>query len=348
MPADPRPLRLARGCSCQAAAGPSLGAPCGDPDRGLLPALCGVQGTQVGPGSGSRPGGSGPGPAGVWLREPGRAASSSAGRLWVPGPEDRGEIGAGIGNGIAEGGKSRSGTGAVAAAGAGGRGRAPAAAGAGSRARQEDGASLEQALDRGWKRAGQGDRPCRPRDPIGTAAPSAPPPAPRADTEPRHSPRGMPSPGSPVATALPCERQRPPPPPSCPHPPPNERGCSAVAGSSRSAGAAAPAPLVPGAGLEEARSPRKAGSTSCAWGLQGRSCPWHAEGVGTGVPDSTDTAKRLPAAPRPGAALNRHAGMLQPRQMPLTAQKDPEEWLALPGNGGTGHSLRGSDSKSCL
>ncbi|XP_053787291.1 basic proline-rich protein-like [Vidua chalybeata] len=102
-----------------------------------------------------------------------------------------------IGTGIAAGGRSRSGTGAGTEPGA--APPAPAAAGLGGppglrarsrcgrgepgpcrcRARQEDGAFPEQTLDRGWKRAGHGDRPCRPRDPAGSAAPSAPPPAPR-------------------------------------------------------------------------------------------------------------------------------------------------------------------------
>ncbi|RLV62295.1 hypothetical protein DV515_00019462, partial [Chloebia gouldiae] len=98
--------------------------------------------------------------------------------------------------------------------------------------------------------------PCRCRDPIGTAAPAAPPPAPRADTEPPRCPRGMPRPprpGSPAATALPCEQQRRIPGGA----PPNQRGCGAAAGSSRSAGAAAPAPSVPGTGLEEAGSPER-------------------------------------------------------------------------------------------
>ncbi|XP_074387293.1 uncharacterized protein LOC141726381 isoform X1 [Zonotrichia albicollis] len=45
----------------------------------------------------------------------------------------------------------------------------------------------------------------------------------------------------------------------------------------------------------------------------------------------TDTAKALPAAPQPGAALKRHTEMPQPGQTPPTAQKDPKEQLALPG-----------------
>ncbi|XP_039552905.1 translation initiation factor IF-2-like [Passer montanus] len=46
---------------------------------------------------------------------------------------------------------------------------------------------------------------------------------------------------------------------------------------------------------------------------------------------------------RPG----RHMEMLQPGQRPLTAQKNPEEQLALSGNG-TGCLQRGSDSNSCF
>ncbi|XP_041336937.1 translation initiation factor IF-2-like isoform X2 [Pyrgilauda ruficollis] len=112
-------------------------------------------------------------------------------------------------------------------------------------ARQEDGASLEQTLDRGWKKAGRGDRPAP--GPTGSAAPSAPPPAPPpgfplADPGP---PRGDTEPPAPVTLR---------PPRSLPASPGNLCRTSGAAAPGRPLG---PAPAVPGVGLEEARSPRK-------------------------------------------------------------------------------------------
>nr|XP_041569809.1 translation initiation factor IF-2-like [Taeniopygia guttata] len=120
--------------------------------------------------------------------------------------------------------------------------------------------------------------------------------------------------------------------------------------SPRAGGAAPPGPPLPlrlrpvrgwrspepPKGREHLRSLARQGR-SCRALPVARSVPNARPGTGTGAPDSagTDTAEGLPVAPRPGAAPHRHAGMLQPGQAPPTAQRDPRERLASPGNGGT-------------
>ncbi|XP_071274012.1 uncharacterized protein [Agelaius tricolor] len=110
--------------------------------------------------------------------------------------------------------------------------------------------------------------------------------------------------------------------------PPSDRGCSAEA--------AAPAAAVPGVGPEEARSPRRTGSPHAlgsAGGAVPAACQTHVPAWTLGYRDSAgaDTAKALPVAPQPGAALNRQVETPQPGQTPPTAQKDSKEQLALPG-----------------
>ncbi|XP_072785713.1 uncharacterized protein [Taeniopygia guttata] len=91
----------------------------------------------------------------------------------------------------------------------------------------------------------------------------------------------------------------------------------------------------PPKGRERLRSLAPQGG-SCRARPVARSVPNARPGTGTAAPDSagTDTAEGLPVAPRPGAAPHRHAGMLQPGQTAPTAQRDPRERLASPGNGG--------------
>ncbi|XP_074388664.1 uncharacterized protein LOC141727048 isoform X1 [Zonotrichia albicollis] len=158
--------------------------------------------------------------------------------------------------------------------------------------RQEDGASLEQQLDHGWKRVGQGNRLWQPRDPIGITAPSAPPPVPRgAPWRTRRRPSALRGhrarPGSTAATALPCTGT--PRSPVRATAPASPCSVSASPGDPRRTtrtGAAAPAAAVPGVGLEEARSPRRAGSPRVL-GICRRSCacsvPNTHLGVGTGT-----------------------------------------------------------------
>ncbi|XP_072778115.1 uncharacterized protein [Taeniopygia guttata] len=213
MAADPRPPHILRGILGRAAAGPALGAPCGD-RIGAAPGAARRPTGSGGTGTGIRARGFGPRSRRWLLWEPGSAAPSSAGRVGVPGPEDRGGIGAGIGT--------------------------------------------------------------------GTAAPPGPP--------------------------LPL-RLRP------------VRGCRSP---------------EPPEGREHLRSLARQGR-SCRARPVARSVTNARPGTGTGAPDSagTDAAQGLPVAPRPGAAPHRRAGMLQPGQTAPTAQRDPRERLASPGNGGT-------------
>ncbi|XP_063006422.1 nascent polypeptide-associated complex subunit alpha, muscle-specific form-like [Melospiza melodia melodia] len=213
--------------------------------------------------------------------------------------------------------------------------------------RQEDGASLEQLLDHGWKRVKQGNRLWQPRDRIGLAAPSAPPPVPQGApwrTRRRSSAlRGhqAPSrPGSTAATALPCT--------GTPHSPvratapTSPRSVSAAPGDlRRTSGAVALGPLFPLrlCPVWAWRSPETpAGlaaltSLGSAGGAVPAACRTHVPVWAPGYRDiaGTDTAKALPVAPQPGAALNRYVEMPQPGQTPPTAQKDHKEQLALPG-----------------
>ncbi|XP_077032684.1 uncharacterized protein LOC143693778 [Agelaius phoeniceus] len=179
-------------CSSREAAGASVGALCGDPDRELLLVLRGIQAARVGPGPGwgSRLACLHPGPAGI--------SCGSWAKLLLPwragyGCRDRRiEVGLGLGSGplSLRLGKAASGQalplrlrpvrgwvspGLQARSGCGGREPVPCRC----HARQEDDASPEQPLDHGWQREGHRDRPYRPRDPMGIAARSAPPPAPR-------------------------------------------------------------------------------------------------------------------------------------------------------------------------
>ncbi|RLV63833.1 hypothetical protein DV515_00017866 [Chloebia gouldiae] len=302
------------GCSGRAATGAALGAPCGDPDRGCSRRDGGLKYTGIG----------------MWIPVlPVSAAGAGQSRFFLGGQGG----GAGTREMRRDQGWDR--------ARHRRRQKAPLRDG---RRRSGCGPGLGTAGARGafllWPRgAGAVPVPGLHRHRRSRSAASGPagghgaaPLSPR-DADP-------PRPGSPAASALPCEQQRRIPAAA----PPNERGCGAAAGSSRSAGAAAPAPSVPGAGLEEAGSPeRRTAPPVLGLGRGGAAgtCPWPAASptrVPARAPDSagTDTAQGLPVAPRPGAAPGWHAGMLQPGQTPPTAQKDPGERLALPGNGGTG------------
>ncbi|XP_041256079.1 uncharacterized protein LOC121333626 [Onychostruthus taczanowskii] len=189
------------------------------------------------------------------------------------------------------------------------------------RARQEDGASLEQTLDRGWKKAGHGDRPAP--GPTGGAAPSAPPPAPRGHRAP--------GPGNPAATALPARIPG--------EPLPNERGgrwgrlqvcpvwdwrrpeaperlaAPRVLGICR--GGAVPAASCPRHAACQAHGHRGTGTApartrlkGCLW-LLGQGCSEQAHGDASARTESTDSPE------------------------------GPEERLARSGNGGTGPLAEG-------
>ncbi|XP_074387507.1 uncharacterized protein LOC141726498 [Zonotrichia albicollis] len=158
---------------------------------------------------------------------------------------------------------------------------------------------------------------------------------PLADTAPPLSPAGTPIPvrqhrghRAPLYrdTALPCEPQRPHPPAPCQHP----RGIPA---ERPGLGLLLPLRLYPVWAWRRPEAPEGLAALR-PWDLQEELCLQRAEHTSRcGYRDSagTDTAKALPAAPQPGAALNRHMEMPQPGQTPPTAQKDPKEQLALPG-----------------
>ncbi|XP_030134094.3 uncharacterized protein [Taeniopygia guttata] len=322
MAADPRPPRALRGRSARAAVGPALGPP---EQR---------SGSGAAPGAARRPrrlGGTG-----IWawgfgsrscrclLWEPGRAASSSAGGCGWQGR--RCEAGSGL----------RS----VAASRWVGRAALGRALPLRLRPARGSGPAGDRVPFSLWPRgAGAVPVPGPHRHHRSRSAASGPAgghgaaPQPPQDAEP-------PRPGSPVATALPCEQQRLPPPPRVriPRDPRRTGGVAAL-------GLLLPLRLCPVRGWRSPEPPQGRDHL-LSLALQGRSCralpvarsvPNARPGTGTGAPDSagTDTAKGLPVAPQPGTALNRHAGMLQPGQTPPTAQKDPKERLALPGNGGT-------------
>ncbi|XP_057899382.1 uncharacterized protein LOC131095525 [Melospiza georgiana] len=211
--------------------------------------------------------------------------------------------------------------------------------------RQEDGASLEQLLDHGWKRVGQGNRLWQPRDPPGPAAPSAPLPVPRgAPWRTRHRSSALRGHRAPLTarqrrghraplyrdTALPCESHSARIPPLRVRipggSPPNDRGwgrCSRCGCTQ----------CGPGGGQKPPKGWQPSRPLGSAGGAVPAACRTHVPVWAPGYRDSagTDTAEALPVAPQPGAALNRHTEIAQPRQTPPTAQKDPEEQRALPG-----------------
>ncbi|XP_039924472.1 uncharacterized protein LOC120754676 isoform X2 [Hirundo rustica] len=107
--------------------------------------------------------------------------------------------------------------------------------------------------------------------------------------------------------------------------------------------------LAGNAGLEEAGSPRKATSTSCPWGVQGRS------ELNTHPRDGRQAARTAPAQARlkgcpqllgqgllctgMGRCFTPHGGHREPRGAPRSS------WHCL-GTGGSGHPQRGSDGDS--
>ncbi|XP_039408889.1 basic proline-rich protein-like [Corvus cornix cornix] len=123
------------------------------------------------------------------------------------------------------------------------------------RARREGGASPQQALDRAWKRAGRGDRPCCPRHP------------PRPPLPQRRPPCGAP-PGATGAPALPA-RPRPQPPRGRGAPP-----APPLPGPPHPLRTAAPASPCPGAAPLGASRPPRPRPTSAA--AAGRAAPGRA------------------------------------------------------------------------